>query len=221
MTTVNILLVDDHPIVREGYHRLLERQPGFHVCAEADTAEEAYRAYKDHRPDVVIMDLTLPGASGLEAIRHIRQRDKDAKILVFTMHLGAAFALKAFEAGASGYVTKSSEPSELVRAVNAIAGGGRFLSDDISRAVAADRLAGPARVIEHLGPREIEILRLLASGLTSEAIADLLNLSPKTVRNHHYTIKSKIGAQNDVHLVWLAVSAGLVNIEDARFDQPL
>jgi len=83
MTTVNILLVDDHPIVREGYHRLLERQPGFHVCAEADTAEEAYRAYKDHRPDIVVMDLTLPGVSGLEAIRHIRQRDKDARILVF------------------------------------------------------------------------------------------------------------------------------------------
>ncbi len=134
--------------------------------------------------------------------------------------LGAAFALKAFEAGALGYVTKSSEPGELVRAVKAISGGGRFLSDDISRAVAADRLAGPARVIEHLGPREIEILRLLASGLTSEAIADLLNLSPKTVRNHHYTIKSKIGAQTDVHLVWLAVSAGLVNIEDAKFDLP-
>jgi DNA-binding NarL/FixJ family response regulator len=190
------------------------------VCAEADNAEEAYRAYKDHRPDIVVMDLTLPGVSGLEAIRHIRQRDKDARILVFTMHLGAAFALKAFEAGALGYVTKSSEPGELVRAVKAISGGGRFLSDDISRAVAADRLAGPARVIEHLGPREIEILRLLASGLTSEAIADLLNLSPKTVRNHHYTIKSKIGAQTDVHLVWLAVSAGLVNIEDAKFDLP-
>lgn len=220
MTSVNILLVDDHPIVREGYHRLLERQPGFHVCAEAGSAEEAYRAYKDHRPDIVVMDLTLPGASGLEAIRHIRQRDKDAKILVFTMHLGAAFALKAFEAGALGYVTKSSEPAELVQAIKAVVGGGRFLSDDISRAVAADRLAGPVRVIEHLGPREIEILRLLASGLTSEAIADLLNLSPKTVRNHHYTIKSKIGAQTDVHLVWLAVSAGLVNIEDAKFDLP-
>jgi DNA-binding NarL/FixJ family response regulator len=220
MTAIKILLVDDHPIVREGYHRLLERQPGLHVCAEADNAEQAYRAYKDHSPDIVVMDLSLPGASGLEAVRHIRQWDKDAKILVFTMHLGAAFALKAFEAGASGYVTKSSEPSELVRAVKAIAGGGRFLSDDISRAVADDRLAGPARVIEHLGPRETEILRLLASGLTSESIADLLNLSPKTVRNHHYTIKSKIGAQNDAHLVWLAVSAGLVNIEDARFDLP-
>lgn len=154
------------------------------------------------------------------ALRWRRQWNKDARILVFTMHLGAAIALKAFEAGALGYVTKSSEPGELVRAIKTIASGGRFLSDDISRAVAADRLAGSVLVIEHLGPRETEILRLLASGLTSEAIADLLNLSPKTVRNHHYTIKSKIGAQNDVHLVWLAVSAGLVNVEDARFELP-
>ncbi|MBN9247141.1 response regulator transcription factor [Hyphomicrobium sp.] len=218
MSAVTILLVDDHPIVREGYHRLLERQEEFHVCAEAGDAQEAYRAYKEHRPNVVVMDLALPGASGIEGVRHIRQWDKDAKILVFTMHLGVAFALKAFEAGASGYVTKSSAPGELVRAVKAVAAGGRFLSEDVSRAIAADRLAGPERVIDQLGPRETEILRLLASGLTSEAIAEMLNLSTKTVRNHHYAIKGKIGAQNDAHLVWLAVSAGLVKIDDASFD---
>jgi two-component system, NarL family, invasion response regulator UvrY len=218
MTPLRILLVDDHPIVREGYHRLLERHAGFHVCAEAGDAREAYRAYKDHRPDITVMDLALPGAGGLEAVRHIRQWDKDARILVFTMHAGPAFALKAFEAGASGYVTKSSDPVELVRAVRMVAGGGRFLSGDIARAIAADRLAGPKQIVEHLGPRETEILRLLASGMTSDAIAELLNLSPKTVRNHHYNIKSKIGAQNDVQLVWLAVSAGLVHMTDARFD---
>lgn len=218
MSGIEILLVDDHPIVREGYHRLLERQPEFHVCAEADDAQQAYRAYKEHHPNVVVMDLALPGASGLEAVRHIRLWDKNAKILVFSMHQGAAFALKAFEAGASGYITKSSSPKELVGAVKTIAAGGRFLSEDISRAIAVDRLAGPERAIDQLGPRETEILRLLASGLASEAIAELLNLSPKTVRNHHYAIKSKIGAQNDAHLVWLAVGAGLVNIDDARFD---
>jgi DNA-binding NarL/FixJ family response regulator len=222
MTPLRILLVDDHPIVREGYRRLLERQDGFQVCAEAGDAGEAYAQAKHHRPDVIVMDLSLPGASGLEAVRHIRQRDKDAPILVFTMHASPAFALKAFEAGASGYVTKGSDPGDLVRAIRAVAGGGRFLSDDIARAIAADRLAGPAcaaaRVVEHLGPRETEILRLLATGMTSDAIAKLLNLSPKTVRNHHYTIKTKIGAQNDAQLVWLAVSAGLVDMTDAKFD---
>jgi DNA-binding NarL/FixJ family response regulator len=217
MTPLRILLVDDHPVVREGYRRLLERQAGFQVCAEAGDAKEAYRAFKDHRPDVAVMDLALPGASGLEAMRRIRQWDKDARILVFSMHAGPAFALKAFEAGASGYVTKSSDPAGLVRAVNAVARNGRFLSEDIARAIAADRLAGSERVVEQLGPRETEILRLLASGMTSESIATMLNLSPKTVRNHHYAIKSKIGAENDAQLVWLAVGAGLVEMEDARF----
>ena len=218
MRPVRILLVDDHPVVREGYRRLLERQAGFQVCAEAGDAKAAYCAYKDHSPDVVVMDIALPGASGLEAVRHIRQWDGDARVLVFTMHAGPAFALKAFEAGASGYVTKGTEPEDLLSAVRTVAGGGRFLSEDIARAVAADRLAGSRSVVEHLGPRETEILRLLASGMTSEAIADLLNLSQKTIRNHHYAIKSKIGAKNDAHLVWLAVGAGLVSIADARFD---
>jgi DNA-binding NarL/FixJ family response regulator len=217
MTPVRILLVDDHPVVREGYRRLLERHAGLQVCAEASDAREAYCAYKDHHPDVVVMDIAMPGASGLEAVRHIRQWDRDAKILAFTMHAGPAFALKAFEAGASGYVTKSSEPRDLLSAVRSVAGGGRFLSEDIARAVAADRLAGAQSVVEQLGPRETEILRLLASGMTCDGIADLLNLSQKTVRNHHYTIKSKIGAKNDAHLVWLAVGAGLVDLAEAGF----
>lgn len=220
MNAVTILLVDDHPVVREGYRRLLERQPQFRVCAETEDAASAYQAYRTHVPDVVVMDLSLPGAGGLEAVRHIRQWDKYARVLIFTMHLGAAFALKAFEAGASGYVTKSSTPAELVRAVAAVANGSRALSEDIAQAIANDRLAGPHTLLEDLGPRETEILRLVALGLTSEAIADILNLSAKTVRNYHYAIKSKIGARTDAHLVWLALSAGVVTVEDVKVDLP-
>lgn len=216
MTSISILLVDDHPVVREGYRRLLERQPGFHVTAEADHAGKAYQAYKATKPDVVIMDLTLEGASGLEALRHLREWDKDARILIFSMHQGAAYALKAFEAGASGYITKSSAPAELIRAVEVVARGGRMLSEDISKAIAADRLAGGGRLIEDLSARETEILRLLASGKSSDEIAVLLNLSQKTVRNHHYAIKSKIGARNDAHLVWLAISCGLVEADATK-----
>jgi DNA-binding NarL/FixJ family response regulator len=214
MSDITILLVDDHPIVREGYRRLLELQPGWQVCAEAEDAQEAYRLYKVSKPDVVVMDLAMPGAGGLEAVRHIRQWDKQARILIFSMHAGVALALKAFEAGAAGYVTKSSAPSELIRAISTVMRGGRVLSEDVSQAIAADRLAGPNRVIEELGPRETEILRLLAAGMADDTIADLLKLSPKTVRNHHYAIKSKIGARNDAHLVWLAVGAGLVDIDE-------
>lgn len=216
MSSVKILLVDDHPIVREGYRRLLERQPGLSIVAEADNAAAAYRAYKSSAPDLVIMDLSLPGAGGLEAVRHIRQWDKRARILVFTMHAAAAFALKAFEAGASGYVTKSSDAAELVRAVTVVAQGGRALSDDIAREIAAERLNDSGALTSELGPRETEILRLLASGRTTEEIAALLNLSPKTVQNYHYQIKAKIGARTDAHLVWLAMGAGLVDADRAH-----
>ncbi|MGJ0392268.1 MAG: response regulator [Methylocystis sp.] len=215
MTAVSILLVDDHPIVREGYRRLLERQPGFRIVGEADNAAAAYQAYRDAAPDVVIMDLSLPGAGGLEAIRHIRQWDKNARILVFTMHSGSAFALKAFEAGAAGYVTKSSDAGDLVKAVATVARGGRALSDDIAREIAAERLGDGRSIIESIGPRETEILRLIASGKTTEEIARFLNLSAKTVQNYHYQIKSKIGARTDAHLVWLAIGAGLVETENS------
>jgi DNA-binding NarL/FixJ family response regulator len=215
MSGVTILLVDDHPVVREGYRRLLERQPGFRVVAEAEDAASAYQAYRAATPDIVVMDLSLPGAGGLEAVRHIRQWDRDARILVFTMHSGAAFALKAFEAGASGYVTKSSAPAELVRAVTTVASNGRALSDDIAREIAAERLSGQGSLVDDLGPRETEVLRLVASGFTTEQIAESLNLSPKTIQNYHYQIKSKIGARTDAHLVWLAIGAGVVTLESA------
>jgi len=214
VTGVCVLLVDDHPIVREGYRRLLERQPGFRVVGEADSAASAYQAYRKFSPDVVVMDLQLTGgAGGLEAVRHIRQWDKRARILVVTMHDAAAYALKAFEAGANGFVTKGGEAAELVRAVETVAGGGRALGDDIARGIAAERLAEGRSPLDDLGPRETEILRLVASGSTTDEIARALNLSTKTVQNYHYQIKSKVGARTDAHLVWLAIGAGLVGAE--------
>jgi two-component system invasion response regulator UvrY len=211
MSVISILMVDDHPVVREGYGRLLERHGGFHVCAQADNAAQAYQHYKHHQPDVVIMDLRLPGVGGLDAVRQIREWDEQARILIFTMHLSAAFALKAFEAGAVGYLTKSSQPGELTKAVSAVANGRRFLSEDVARVLAADRLSGATNPIGELGPRATEIFRLLASGMDTETIARLLNLSPKTVRNHHYAIKAKIGARNDAQLVWRAAESGLLD----------
>ena len=213
MSQISILLVDDHPVVREGYRRLLEMHADFRVCAEADDAQNAYVLYRKHQPSVVVLDLGLRDVGGIEAARRIREWDKDARILIFSMHEGAAFALKAFEAGAAGYVTKSSAPGDLIRAVATVARGGHYLSEDIARALAADRLSGAQHLTEDLSPRETEILRLLAKGLTSEEIAPLLNLSHKTVRNHHYTIKAKIGARSDAHLVWLALAAGLVQFD--------
>lgn len=209
MTT--ILLVDDHPIVRDGYKRLLERQPGYKVVAEAENAAGAYQAYRKTSPDIVIMDLSMPGPGGLEALRHIRQWDRNARILVLTMHGHATFALKAFEAGATGYATKSGEASELIGLVARVLRGEKALSADIARELAAERVARQRPIIDDLGPRETEILRLVATGLTAPEIARALNLSPKTVQNYHYQIKAKVGARTDASLVWLAIDAGLVS----------
>jgi DNA-binding NarL/FixJ family response regulator len=209
---ISILLVDDHPVVRQGYRRVLEHQDDFRVVAEADNAINAYRAFKSHDPDVVVMDISMPGASGLEAIRNIRARSPDARILIFSMHSEAAQVKAAFGAGASGFVTKGSEPAELIAAIRSVARGEHAMSDDIARVLAMDSLVPTQSVLDQLGEREIEILRQLAAGSTKEQIAENLNLSTKTVQNYHYLIKAKTGLRTDAQLVRLAVECGLANL---------
>jgi two-component system, NarL family, invasion response regulator UvrY len=209
---ISILLVDDHPVVRQGYRRVLEHQEDFRVVAEADNAANAYRAFKSHAPDVVVMDISMPGASGLEAIRNIRARASDARILVFSMHSEAAQVKAAFGAGASGFVTKGSEPAELIEAIRIVARGEHAMSDDVARVLAMESLAPAKSALDQLGEREIEILRQLASGSTKEQIAANLNLSTKTVQNYHYLIKAKTGTRTDAQLVRLAVECGLANL---------
>ncbi|WP_420964834.1 response regulator [Bradyrhizobium sp. B120] len=209
---ISILLVDDHPVVRQGYRRVLEHQDDFRVVAEADNAANAYRAFKSHQPDVVVMDISMPGASGLEAIRNIRARDADARILVFSMHSEAAQVKAAFGAGASGFVTKGSEPAELIAAIRQVARGEHAMSDDVARVLALESLVPSKSALDQLGEREIEILRQFAAGHTKEQIAVNLNLSTKTVQNYHYLIKAKTGMRTDAQLVRLAVECGLANL---------
>jgi two-component system, NarL family, invasion response regulator UvrY len=209
---ISILLVDDHPVVRQGYRRVLENQSDFRVAAEADSATAAYSAFKAHEPDVVVMDISMKGASGLEAIRNIRARNRNARILVFSMHGEAAQVKAAFNAGASGYVTKSSEPATLVQAIRAVARGERAMSDDVAHSLADESLAPSQSVLDRLGDREIEILRQLAAGSTTEEIAANLNLSMKTVQNYHYLVKAKTGLHTDAQLVRLAVACGLTDL---------
>ncbi|WP_027170782.1 response regulator transcription factor [Methylobacterium sp. 10] len=211
---VTILLVDDHPVAREGYARLLERRPGYRVVAEGGDADDAYRLYRLHTPTLAIMDLALPGASGIAATRHIRQWDRRARIVIVTMRQGTAMAIKAFEAGAAGYVSKSAPPREFLAAVETVLGGGRAMSDDIRRGLAEERLQEAPSPLDELGPREAEILRLMALGSTVASIADILCLSRKTVQNNLSLIKAKLGAETDAHLVWIAARTGLVQRED-------
>jgi DNA-binding NarL/FixJ family response regulator len=209
---ISILLVDDHPVVRQGYRRVLEHQGDFRVVAEADDAAGAYRAFKMHAPDVVVLDISMPGASGLEAIRNIRQRSAGARILVFSMHSEAALVKAAFAAGASGYVTKSNEPAVLIGAIRSVARGEHAMSDDVAHSLAMESLTPSGSVLDQLGEREIEILRQFAAGSTTEEIATNLNLSMKTVQNYHYLIKTKTGMRTDAQLVRLAVESGLTSL---------
>jgi two-component system, NarL family, invasion response regulator UvrY len=205
-----IMLVDDHAIVREGYRAVLQKQPDLRVVAEAADAAEAYRLFKETRPDLVIMDLTMPGVGGVEAIRHICQWDPAARILVFTMHQNAAFAVQAIRAGARGYVTKTSPPEALLRAVFDVLDGRLALSPDIDHELALSRLADETVAADVLTAREFEVLRLLLAERTTDEIAGLLHLSPKTVANLHSLIKSKLGVASDIELVRLALRQGLL-----------
>ena len=209
---ISILLVDDHPVVRQGYRRVLENQGDFRVVAEADSAATAYGAFKAHEPDVVVLDISMKGASGLEAIRNIRARNARARILVFSMHSEAALVKAAFNAGASGYVTKSSEPATLIRAIRAVARGERAMSDDVAHILAEESLDPSQSMLDRLAEREIEILRQFAAGAATEQIAANLNLSLKTVQNYHYMVKTKTGLQTDAQLVRLAIACGLTSL---------
>lgn len=207
--TQRIMLVDDHAVVREGYRALLDRQPGLAVVAEAGEGAEAYRLFKQARPDLVVMDLSLPDFGGVEAIRRIRQWDGTARILVFTMHQNAAFAVQAIRAGALGYVTKSSPPEVLIGAVRDVLAGRMALSPDIDHELALSRLKETPSVAEVLSPREFEVLRLLLADKGTDDIAETLNLSPKTVANIRSQIRAKLGVQSDIALALLALRQGI------------
>jgi DNA-binding NarL/FixJ family response regulator len=209
-----IMLVDDHAIVREGYRAVLQKQPGLRIVAEAADGVAAYRLFKETRPDLVIMDLTMPGVSGIEAIRHIRQWDPAAQILVFTMHQNAAFAVQAIRAGARGYVTKTSAPEALVRAVFEVLDGRIALSPDIDHELALNHLTDEAKAADVLTAREFEVLRMLLAEKTTEEIANMLHISPKTVANLRYLIKSKLGVSSDIELVRFALRQRILIQDD-------
>lgn len=207
---ISVLIVDDHAVVREGYRALLAKQEGLTVVGEAGDAAAAYQAYKTKRPDVVIMDISMPGRGGIDAIEHLRQFDPAVRVLVFSMHSGAAYALQAFRAGAKGYVTKSSPPEMLVSAVRDIAAGKVAICPEISEVLAMDRVQEDKGGVEELSPREFEIFRMILDAKTTDEIAAALNVSRKTVANYHYAIKSKLGVASDIELLDLGLRKGLV-----------
>lgn len=207
---IRVLLVDDHPVVRSGYHRLLEQAGDITVIAEAGSAEEAYAAFVADPPDVCVSDLSLPGIGGLELLRKFLARDKRARVLIFSMYDSPQLVSRALEGGASGFVSKNAPPDSLVAAVRAVHAGQRYLSSDLSPALLKRNIDDEADRLATLSQREFEIFRLLADGRSLTECAQVLNLSLKTVANNQTRIKEKLDVSTSAALVHLALRNGLI-----------
>jgi len=199
-----ILLVDDHAIVREGYRRLLEDEASIRVVGEASNAAQACEQARSLVPDVVVMDIALPGVSGIEATRRMLKDQPQLRILMFSMYDDAIYARRALEAGALGYLSKAGAPEVLVRAIYAVSRGERYVSPDVATNIARSAAQPGKAEIEALTPREFEVLRLLVQGETVRSISEKLALSEKTIANHQSAIREKLGARNSAQLARLA-----------------
>lgn len=208
--SIRILLADDHEVVRAGLRRMLESEPGFEIVAEADSGEEAYRKLAALRVDVAVIDLSMPGMGGIEAIRRMRARRPEVKILVFSIHESAGFAQRALSAGAEGYLTKASPASAMIEAVRAVAEGRHWLAREVAQNLALQSLGQQGNPMSELTAREFEVLRLFALGRQAEEIAAALHLSAKTVANHLSLIKQKLGVRSSAELMRRALDWGLV-----------
>jgi DNA-binding NarL/FixJ family response regulator len=209
MKKIRVLLVDDHAVVRQGYRRLIESQDEIEVVGEAGDASSGYLSYKNLMPDVAVIDISMPGRGGIDLAQQLRRYDPAARILMFTMHANASYAEQAFRAGAQGYVTKSSPPDDLIGAIKTVYSGRPALCAEINSAIAANRLFREGSALDSLSPREFEILRMILDEKTTEEISDAFSLSPKTVANYHYAIKSKLGVRTDIELVYFCLKQGL------------
>jgi DNA-binding NarL/FixJ family response regulator len=207
---IRVLLVDDHAVVRAGYSALLQNTDCIEVVTEAENGNSAIKIFTDTHPDVVIMDLSLPGIGGLDAMRRILARDPQARVLVFSMHEDIAFVEQALQAGACGYITKSSAPHVLVEAVRRIAAGDIYMDNEIAQRMAFQKVRGRDTPFSHLSTREFEIFCLLAEGLSAQDISQRLSLSYKTVANYSTQIRNKLNVSTSAELTRLAIRHGLV-----------
>jgi DNA-binding NarL/FixJ family response regulator len=205
-----IVLVDDHAVVRAGVRRLLEQEPLFEVIGEAESGEKAYQIFGELKPDVMVMDLSMPGMGGLEAIRRILMRYEKAKILVLSMHEDLSFANQALKLGAKGYLTKNTLADDLVKSIETVTQGDIFLSDEIAKKMAMQSISGNQDPVHELSAREFEIFRLLAEGLDIDAIASTLNISSKTVSNYQTMIKQKLNINTPIELIRYAIKVGVI-----------
>lgn len=206
---IRVLLVDDHAVVRMGFRMLLEAA-GIEVVGEADSGEQACRDYPDLRPDVVLMDLSMPGAGGLESIRRLAAHDPNVRILALTALEAGAYPQRVFKAGALGYLSKRGAPAALIDAVRTVAAGRRYLDAEVAQRLALAQVSGESNPSDILSEREFAIFLQLAQGLTVVQIASTVKLAPSTVGTHLYNIKQKLKVANQAELTLIALRWGLI-----------
>jgi two-component system invasion response regulator UvrY len=211
MSQVNVLLVDDHAVVRMGFKMLLESASDIKVVGEAESGEQAVKLYMELHPDVVVMDITMPGIGGLEAIERIMAKENHARILVLSAHEDSVHPKRVLNAGAMGYLTKRSAAEELIKAIRTVAGGKRYLEASVAQQMAIQQLSGEQNPVDVLSDREFEVFMALAKGKTTNDIAETLCLSPRTVGTHLYNIKQKLNANNSAEIALIAMRSGLID----------
>jgi len=204
---LRVAIADDHAVVRAGYRRLLELEPGLQVVAEFADGESAYLWLMEHPADVLILDLSMPGQGGLATLQRLHQRVPKLRVLIFTMHDGAALATQLLKAGASGYLTKSSAPESLIDAVQQVAAGEQVLSDDIAAAMRKGQSDLPH---QQLSPREFDVFLLLAQGVCVEQVAQQRCLSIKTAANYQTIVRHKLGLNSALEMYRYAQNCGLL-----------
>jgi two-component system, NarL family, invasion response regulator UvrY len=209
---IRVLLVDDHAVVRMGFRLLLQSVAEMSVVAEADSGEVACQLYLEHSPDVVVMDLAMPGMGGLEALRRIRARHSQAQVLTLSAHDDPMHARRALQEGALGFLSKRSAPEALLEAVTVVAAGRRYLDPVLAQKLALAEFDGGAKSpVERLSEREFEVFVRLAGGATVQRIASDLSLSASTIGTHLYNIKQKLGVVNQSELTLIAIRHGLID----------